>query len=79
MDRSIEFTRECRDLHNVSSVILARYTHVFKWLPPETRRQDELKDVVMRMREKGLKKTPAELRVGSYIVPPQPHITSVIY
>jgi integrase/recombinase XerD len=57
MSRFTEFTRERRYLHNVAPTTLSWYTHAFKWLPSETPTQDELKDVVLRMREKGLKET----------------------
>ena len=57
MDRFTEFTRERRYLHNVSPATLSWYTHAFKWLLSQAPTQDELKKVVMRMREKGLKET----------------------
>src|SRR5438552_4344762 len=52
-----QFTRERQYLHNVSPATLEWYTHAFKWLPSESPTQDELKDAVIRMREKGLKAT----------------------
>jgi integrase/recombinase XerD len=52
-----EFIRERRFLHNVSPATISWYTHAFKWLPSETPSQPELKNVVMRMRERGLKET----------------------
>ena len=51
------FVRERRYLHNVSPRTVAWYTHALKWLHSESPSQDDLKDVVMRMREKGLKET----------------------
>ena len=51
------FVRERRYLHNVSPSIASWYTHALKWLPSESPSKDELKDAVMRMREKGLKAT----------------------
>ena len=57
MDRFTKFTRERRYLHNVSTATLSRYTHAFKWLPSQAPTQDEMKNVVMRMREMGLKET----------------------
>ena len=52
-----DFIRERRYLHNVSPATVSWYTHAFKWLPSESPTQDELKDAVLRMREKGLKET----------------------
>lgn len=52
-----EFIRERKYLHNVSSNTVAWYTHAFHWLPSESPTQEQLKDVVLRMREKGLKET----------------------
>jgi len=52
-----QFTRERQYLSNVSPATLEWYKHSFKWLRTETPSQDELKDAVMRMREKGLKAT----------------------
>lgn len=57
MDRFTKFTRERRYLHNVSPATVSWYTHALKWLPSETPTQAELKDTVLRMREKGLKET----------------------
>ncbi len=57
MDRFSEFVRERRYLHNVSPATVSWYTHAFKWLPSESPTQDELKNIVLRMREKGLKET----------------------
>jgi integrase/recombinase XerD len=57
MNRFDEFVRERRYLHNVSPATVSWYSHAFKWLPSESPTQDELKDTVLRMREKGLKET----------------------
>jgi integrase/recombinase XerD len=57
MNGFIEFTRERRYLHNVSPAAISWHTHALKWLPSEHPRQDQLKNVVLRMREKGLKET----------------------
>jgi predicted secreted protein len=51
MSRFTEFTRERRYLHNVSLATVSWYTPAFKWLPSESPTQDELRDVVLRMRE----------------------------
>lgn len=51
------FVQERRYLKNVSPSTVSWYTHAFKWLPSETPTQEQLKDAVMRMREKGLKET----------------------
>ena len=53
MNRFSEFVRERRYLHNVSPATVSWYTHAFKWLPSESPTQDQLKDAVLRMREKG--------------------------
>src|SRR5690242_6945049 len=52
-----DFIRERRYLHNVSPCTVSWYTHAFKWLPSESPTQSELKDTVLRMRERGLKET----------------------
>ena len=52
-----QFMRERQFLSNVSPSTLEWYKHSFKWLPTESPSQDELKDAVLRMREKGLKAT----------------------
>lgn len=52
-----QFIRERQFLSNVSPSTLEWYKHSFKWLPTESPSQDELKDAVLRMREKGLKAT----------------------
>jgi integrase/recombinase XerD len=50
-----QFIRERQYLTNVSPSTLEWYKHSFKWLRTEAPAQDELKDAVLRMREKGLK------------------------
>ena len=52
-----DFIRERRYLNNVSASTISWYTHALKWLPNESPSQNELKDAVLRMREKGLKAT----------------------
>jgi integrase/recombinase XerD len=52
-----QFIRERQYLSNVSPATLEWYKHSFKWLRTESPSQDELKDAVIRMREKGLKAT----------------------
>jgi hypothetical protein len=52
-----DFIRERRYLNNVSASTISWYTHALKWLPNESPSQDELKEVVLKMREKGLKAT----------------------
>ncbi|HSS99488.1 MAG TPA: site-specific integrase [Terriglobales bacterium] len=51
------FIQERRYLKNVSPSTVSWYLHAFKWLPSESPTQEQLKDAVMRMREKGLKET----------------------
>lgn len=57
MNHFAAFVRERQYLHNVSPSTVSWYTHALKWLPSESPSQDDLKDVVMRMRERGLKAT----------------------
>jgi site-specific recombinase XerC len=52
-----QFIRERQYLTNVSPATLEWYKHSFKWLPSESPTEQELKDAVIRMREKGLKAT----------------------
>jgi integrase/recombinase XerD len=51
------FIRERQYLSNVTPATLEWYKHSFKWLRTESPSQDELKDAVLRMREKGTKAT----------------------
>ncbi len=57
MEGFSQFSRERQYLSNVSPATLEWYKHSFKWLRSESPSQDELKDAVLRMREKGLKAT----------------------
>ena len=52
-----EFIRERQFLSNVTPSTLECYKHSLKWLPTESPTQQDLKDAVLRMREKGLKAT----------------------
>ena len=54
-----QFRRERQYLTNVSPATLEWYKHSLKWLRTESPTEDELKDAVMRMRDKGLKATGA--------------------
>jgi integrase/recombinase XerD len=51
------FLREKQYLENVSTNTLRWYKHALKWLPSESPDEAALKDMVIRMREKGLKAT----------------------
>jgi len=57
LPRFEQFVRERQYLSNVSPSTLEWYKHSFKWLHSESPTKDELKDAVLRMREKGLKAT----------------------
>jgi integrase/recombinase XerD len=52
-----QFIRERQYLSNVSPATIEWYTHSFKWLRTESPTQQELKEAVLRMREKGLRAT----------------------
>jgi integrase/recombinase XerD len=52
-----QFIRERQYLTNVSPATLEWYKYSFKWLRTESPSEDELKDAVLRMLEKGLKAT----------------------
>ena len=52
-----QFIRERQYLANVSPATVEWYENSLKWLPSESPTQEQLKDAVMRMREKGLKAT----------------------
>lgn len=52
-----QFIKERQYLHNVSPTTVSWYTHNFKWMPSESPTEDELKAMVVRMREKGLRAT----------------------
>jgi hypothetical protein len=51
------FLREKQYLENVSPNTLRWYRHALKWLPAENPDEQALKDMVIRMREAGLKET----------------------
>jgi len=57
LPRFEQFIRERQFLSNVSSSTLEWYKHSLKWLTSESSSQADLKDAVLRMREKGLKAT----------------------
>jgi len=57
MERFSQFIRERQYLHNVTPSTIAWYKNSLRWLPSEAPSQNELKDAVLRMREKGLKAT----------------------
>ncbi len=57
MNRFEAFVRERQYLHNVSPSTVSWYVCALKWLPSESPSQDDLKELVMRMRAKGLKAT----------------------
>jgi integrase/recombinase XerD len=52
-----QFIRERQYLANVTPATVDWYTNSLKWLPSVSPSQEQLKDAVMRMREKGLKAT----------------------
>ena len=65
-----QFTKEKRLLQNVSENTVRWYAHALKWLPNEQPTNDELKLMVLSMRERGLKPTGcnAALRaINSYL------------
>jgi integrase/recombinase XerD len=52
-----QFIRERQYIANVSPATVDWYKNSLKWLPSESPTQEQLKDAVVRMREKGLKAT----------------------
>src|SRR5882762_7962292 len=52
-----QFIRERQYLTNVTPATLEWYKHSFKWLQSDAPTEDDLKDAVLRMRDKGLKAT----------------------
>lgn len=52
-----QFIKEKKLLLGVSDSTVSWYTHALKWLPSENPTPEELKAMVLRMREKGLKPT----------------------
>jgi len=59
LERFESFIRERQYLLNVSPSTIEWYRRCSKWLPSESPTQEELKAVVVKMREKGLKETGA--------------------
>jgi len=57
LPRFEQFIRERQLLSNVTPSTVEWYKNSLKWLPSESPSQENLKDTVMRMREKGLKAT----------------------
>lgn len=57
MNRFQQFIKHRQYLANVSPATISWYTHAFKWLPGENPTQPELNEVVLKMREAGLKAT----------------------
>jgi integrase/recombinase XerD len=58
-----QFIKERKYLLNVSPATVRWYTHALKWLPSENPSSDELKEMVVRMREQGLKATGANAAI----------------
>ena len=58
-----QFLRERRYLTNVSPATIEWYEQSFAWLGTESPNEAQLKDFVMRMREKGLKATGCNCRI----------------
>jgi hypothetical protein len=56
-DKFSQFIRERQYLQNVLPATLEWYKHSFKWLRTENPSEEELKDAVIRMREKELNAT----------------------
>jgi hypothetical protein len=52
-----QFVREPQYLTNVSLATLEWYKHSFKWLCTDSPTEQELKEAVLRMRDKGLRAT----------------------
>jgi integrase/recombinase XerD len=57
LPRFEQFIRERQLLSNVTPSTVEWYKNSLKWLPSESPSQENLKDTVMRMRERGLKAT----------------------
>ena len=58
-----QFVRERKYLMNVSPATISWYKHAEKWLPNESPSEQELKAMVIRMREAGLKPTGANAAI----------------
>jgi integrase/recombinase XerD len=57
LPRFEQFIRERQYLANVSPATVEWYKNSLRWLPSESPSEEQLKDAVIRMREKGLKPT----------------------
>lgn len=57
LERHSEFIKERQYLTNVSPATIQWHTHSLKWLPIESPTEDDLKQMVIRMRQKGLRAT----------------------
>jgi integrase/recombinase XerD len=57
LSRLEQFIKERQYLHNVSPATVSWHTPNLKWLPSESPMEDELKQVVLLIREKGLRAT----------------------
>jgi integrase/recombinase XerD len=57
MSKFDQFIREKKYLQNVSDHTERWYKHALKWLPNENPTKEELKELVVKLREKGLKAT----------------------
>jgi integrase/recombinase XerD len=57
LPRFEQFIRERQYLANVSPATVDWYKNSLKWLTSESPSEEQLKDAVIRMREKGLKAT----------------------
>jgi integrase/recombinase XerD len=58
-----QFIKERQYLHNVSPATVEWYRQSLRWLGTESPNEEQLKDFVMRMREKGLKATGCNNRI----------------
>jgi len=55
LPRFEQFIRERQYLMNVSPATVSWYTRAFNWMPCESPTQEQLNDMVVKMRDKGLK------------------------
>jgi integrase/recombinase XerD len=60
-----QFIRERKYLHNVSPATINWHTHNLKWLMSESPTADDLKQMVLRMRDKGLRATGCDSAIRS--------------
>ena len=65
LPRFQQFIRERQYLHNVSPATVSWHTHNLKGLPSDSPTEAELKAMVVRMREKGLRATGCNSAIGS--------------